>query len=671
MDHAAVVTPPRTYARTLACQLCQLRKVKCDRKFPCATCVRGGVAASCVPSTPAPVRQRRRPAQDLRRRLARCEEMLLHAATAQTPEAPLQNDQLGSSESRALPRFDLRPAHVVVKDENSTRLMDGHLWASLFEELRDMRDIVETQASELDGDGRDADGDANLLLSDVDPSVDVQDLQPDPAHVFRLWQLFLDRVNPLTKIIHVPSVQPILLDAANDICAVPLHYQALLFTIYLMAIVSISADESVQMFGMPKEEALRRYTLGAKTSLIKFNFLKNENMTILQALLFYLMSLSGRCDRYASWLLSGIIVRIAHKMGYHRDGEGLGLPPFETEMRRRIWWQIIVRDLLQGVIGGITSQSLLPAGSDTKEPQNLNDADLFPNSTEAPRPREGPTEMGFCVILYRAHKLMCALHSDVNLLKEVEAAVLGQTLDGKNTAGEIQWTLAKFRDLATSIDAELHALESKCIDPKTGNVHVAAQGLRSMLLSSLIPSLTPIQDQPEWGVEILTPEDNVFKMLIAGHEHTCAAYELLSGLKFEWWMGCHFHPDTLAALIGQLRQRPTGSLSDKGWQVIERTFELIRPDLKNITTKQERIHAQFLLKAWEAREQALVQAGHVVHRPPFKSPEESVTTDTPTTVQQQGISTPLTDLESFFEGYDSSETLTWSSWGDFSAGGHE
>ena len=43
----------------------------------------------------------------------------------------------------------------------------------------------------------------DLLLSSVDPSTNVQHLQPDPLHVFRLWQLFLDRVNPLTKIIHV------------------------------------------------------------------------------------------------------------------------------------------------------------------------------------------------------------------------------------------------------------------------------------------------------------------------------------------------------------------------------------------------------------------------------------------------------------------------------------
>jgi hypothetical protein len=35
--------------RILACVLCQQRKVKCDRQFPCANCVKSRV--QCVPST--------------------------------------------------------------------------------------------------------------------------------------------------------------------------------------------------------------------------------------------------------------------------------------------------------------------------------------------------------------------------------------------------------------------------------------------------------------------------------------------------------------------------------------------------------------------------------------------------------------------------------------------
>lgn len=134
------------------------------------------------------------------------------------------------------------------------------------------------------------DNDMDLLLSSVDPSTNVQHLQPDPLHVFRLWQLFLDRVNPLTKIIHVPTVQPYVIEATSNILNVPLHYQALLFSIYTMAVVSVTEQECVAMFGTSRAVALARYTLGAKASLVSFNFLKNENMAILQALILFLVS---------------------------------------------------------------------------------------------------------------------------------------------------------------------------------------------------------------------------------------------------------------------------------------------------------------------------------------------------------------------------------------------
>lgn len=59
--------------RILACVLCQQRKIKCDRKFPCAHCLKQGL--QCVPATQAR-RRRRFPEKDLLRRLAQYEDLL-------------------------------------------------------------------------------------------------------------------------------------------------------------------------------------------------------------------------------------------------------------------------------------------------------------------------------------------------------------------------------------------------------------------------------------------------------------------------------------------------------------------------------------------------------------------------------------------------------------------
>jgi hypothetical protein len=55
--------------------LCQQRKVKCDRKFPCANCIR--TRAQCVPATLAPRQRRRRFAErELLERLRNYEHLL-------------------------------------------------------------------------------------------------------------------------------------------------------------------------------------------------------------------------------------------------------------------------------------------------------------------------------------------------------------------------------------------------------------------------------------------------------------------------------------------------------------------------------------------------------------------------------------------------------------------
>ena len=61
--------------RVLACTLCSQRKVKCDRKFPCANCTK--VGAQCIPAALVPRQRKRRfPERELLDRLQRYEGLL-------------------------------------------------------------------------------------------------------------------------------------------------------------------------------------------------------------------------------------------------------------------------------------------------------------------------------------------------------------------------------------------------------------------------------------------------------------------------------------------------------------------------------------------------------------------------------------------------------------------
>ncbi|KAH7123178.1 fungal-specific transcription factor domain-containing protein [Dactylonectria macrodidyma] len=682
---ADAASAPQRYSRVMACAICQHRKIKCDRKEPCSNCVKANVP--CTPGVPTPPRRRRRPNQDLRERLARCEGLLLQCAgtderaathsakahfplTPSTHGAPEPEPPVSRPSSDGSPQSP-RPAGMMVQDESGLRFMDSHIWTSIYDELQGMRDIVDTEDRGAVGatSCEDAihDSGVDLLLSGDDPTIRAEYLQPDPVHVFRLWQLFLDRVNPLGKVIHVPTVQPYVMEAAAKISNVSLPQQALLFSIYAIAITSVSDDECAAMFNMSRDTAVHRFTLGAKLSLIRFNFLKNYDMAVLQALILFLWSLQGRHDRYRAWIISGVIVRIAQKAGYHRDGEFLNLKPFETEMRRRIWWQIVVLDSTLAMASGL-SPSLLPMNWDTKEPLNLNDADLFPNSTEPLYQRQGPTEMAFCLILHRVYKLSIAAASPAGEMPSLGEPISRQASGGKSIADGVQATLAKASGAAAELDRAVRELEEKYVDPKAGNAHVAALGLRPMLIKKL-DGMAPCPERPGSGLETSSAEENVFRTLVASLEHGCEAYEQMAACKFEWSMKLHFRLDMFAAFTGQLHHRPTGPLSDRGWKVVEKIYHQ-HPELFDMTQKQNIAQAHYALRSWNTRETAITQAGQRIEKPPFidQLQEALLALDCqaswqsswvpPSTLMQE-----LSPLDHLVEGSGPSEP-NWASWGD-------
>lgn len=88
--------------RVLACVLCQQRKVKCDRNFPCANCTKN--QAQCVPATLARRRRRRRfPERDLLDRLHTYEDLLRQNNIA---FAPFESDT-----TRPETRSDVKSEH--------------------------------------------------------------------------------------------------------------------------------------------------------------------------------------------------------------------------------------------------------------------------------------------------------------------------------------------------------------------------------------------------------------------------------------------------------------------------------------------------------------------------------------------------------------------------------
>ncbi|KAI1328763.1 hypothetical protein F5Y16DRAFT_409523 [Xylariaceae sp. FL0255] len=563
--------------RVLACVLTN-RYSQCDRNTPCKNCIKANVP--CTPSTPAPPRKRRKPNQDLQQRLARCEELLSEYTTGSRP----------SSSSHEPPSRDEAwppPMGKLIIDNEGVKFTDSQIWANMHRELSAMREILEDDETDDGGTPSDDTGIA-LVLSDSTQG-SVEEFRPSPAYAFRLWQTFLERVNPLTKVIHVPTVQPQLVEATADPASTPKNVEALLFAIYLVAAVALSERECQDQLGMSKDAAYNRFSNGCRIALM-------HDLAVLQALVLYLFSLTGRFGRHGAWILNGVTVRVAQKMGLHRDGELLGLSPFETEIRRRIWWQIILIDAIYALMSGL-GQSLLPRSWDTKIPLNINDGDLYPTMT-AVQAKEGPTDMIYCLICYETGKMMMSTpHLESLILMNETASTSSPPLE------EIEKTRRTISDL----EQNYSDLLEKYSDPSMGPVHQLAAAMPNLLITKLKElTLTP-KEQPEFGTEIFTLRDNTFKIAVAACE---TDVKLLTTTQvhgpFFWFLHTHFQIEMLIYLAGQLSERLSGSLVDRAWTLMELHYRY-RDELFALSSKTHLALAILVSRGWKAREQFFIQ----------------------------------------------------------------
>lgn len=343
------------------------------------------------------------------------------------------------------------------------------------------------------------------------------------------------------------------------------------------------------------------------------------------------ISLQNRYNPHAAWILNGVVIRIAQKMGLHRDGEALGLTPFETEMRRRVWWQILMLDTKYAMLSGL-NYSQLPRHWDTKEPKNVNDADLFPMGTEPIQDREGPTEMIIILITNKVARFFNEVPGMEPIMLMSYSAEAFKGIDGAPTKEHIDSYRQKVGELGKIL---VETIDRFC-DPAAGPLHEMAADIKNEVIEKLQLLMLPPQEQ-QYNDEIKTPNDNAFKIAVASIEHGIEQEFRTKDLGFAWFSRLHFQQNLFQYMVGQLYYRTSGKLVDKAWEVVPAAYDMY-PDLYDISRKGHYQTAIFTLKAWRKREAVLRErTGLQPETPRFISklsqliPQEEIKSETPST----------------------------------------
>ncbi|KAF2830842.1 hypothetical protein CC86DRAFT_367496 [Ophiobolus disseminans] len=258
------------------------------------------------------------------------------------------------------------------------KFVENSLWTRIVEEAYDPAQTLDTSDASSDEDASD-DGHGFVLTNQPKPNH--RPRHPRPENMHQLWDIFVENVDPLSKVVHVLTLKPAFQKAAADPSGtIPRSFEALMFAIYSTAIMSLNDDECRRRFSEPHQTLLSLYTHATAAALSRAKFMGTTSLVVLQALVLHLLAVRDIYEPRALYTLTGVAVRIAQTMGLERDGTVLGLSPFETEIRRRIWWQLKMHDFRTAELCGLAKFRDLDMGAEsTKWPTNVDDDQLYPN----------------------------------------------------------------------------------------------------------------------------------------------------------------------------------------------------------------------------------------------------------------------------------------------------
>ncbi|TVY37693.1 Transcription factor [Lachnellula subtilissima] len=349
--------------------------------------------------------------------------------------------------------------------------------------------------------------------------------------------------------------------------------------------MSMTDTDVESMFGEEKQKLLAQYQSGCRKALLRAGFLRSSDMTILQGFLLYLLSgLNFSIDPRALFCLTGISIRIAQRMGLNVDGTAYGLLPFEVEMRRRLWWQLILLDTRVGELSGYGSTLHMYMWT-TKLPSNVNDSSLFPDMREPPPEHPGATEMLFVLqrcevaqFFYQTRRSCGPFETDDAVIDAFEAL--------------LQEKYLKYCDS----QVPLHHISSA----------MAKGAIYKLRMGKHHPNLMSSKSKEMSEQEL----DKLFRssMAMLENHHNLMGAKSLS--RFFWHIYTNFPFPAHVYLICALRYRTTGELADRAWKQLEASFDRRSKSemAKRRGNQASTLHmamANLTVKSWDARESAL------------------------------------------------------------------
>lgn len=203
----------------------------------------------------------------------------------------------------------------------------------------------------------------------------------------------------------------------NSPTTVNLNWLSILFSM-----VCLATDLLIQVGELPSrdnfkpQDSVILFRQCSAQCLTLSDYTKPKTYTVDALLLYFFCELLRFHEtHFGIYLVLAAIVRVAMRMGYHRDPAHYpNISIFMGEIRRRVWTMLVQLDVLVSLQIGLP-RLINERDSDTKSPRNITEEEMDPAMTtlSPSRPDSGGAALSNMIMRMRLISVLGQIHSHV------------------------------------------------------------------------------------------------------------------------------------------------------------------------------------------------------------------------------------------------------------------
>ena len=293
-----------------------------------------------------------------------------------------------------------------------------------------------------------------------------------------------------------------------------------------------------------------------------------------------------------------VAIRIGQRMRLHNEAALATHTVFEAEMRRRLWWALVLFDSRISEMSDHKCTTLNPTW-DCKVPLNINDSDLRPEMKELPVTRETLTDATFIAVRGELGNFIRHAKFHLDFTTPALKPIINTARHGTISS-------------VTKLDLLQKRIEDRYLshcDPENA-VHFLTLWFTQLVIARCrLIELYSRCNQSKTESQRDAALHYSLKMLECDTKIAASP----SARRLMWMPDLYFPFIAYISVLEDLRRRPTNKQAERAWEAISLNFETHMIVLYQDTAFEEnsqfvQTFTRIILLAWETREAAFKNA---------------------------------------------------------------